>query len=162
MWTKIEAADVASRCGTPTVIASATHPNVLIEIAEGKKVGTTFLSVISQQESRKRWLLSEKKQGSIHVDAGASSKISHHGASLLPSGITKIERTFERGAIVQIVDPAGKEIAVGISNYDSKEIGQLLGHQSSEIEIILGYSYGPEVVHRMNMTRIKSQEETVV
>lgn len=59
MRTKIEAAQKATRCGIPTMIASAAHPNVLIEIAEGKQIGTTFLTETTPQESRKRWLLSK-------------------------------------------------------------------------------------------------------
>lgn len=162
MSTKIEAAETASRCGTPTVIASATYPNVLLEIADGRQVGTMFLSTITQQESRKRWLLSEKIQGKIHVDAGAAYKISHHGASLLPSGVIKADLSFGRGATVQVVDPLNKIVAVGMTNYGHDEIRQLCGRQSTEIEELLGYSYGPEIIHRTNMTRIKSQEEASI
>lgn len=44
MVTKIEAADKAVRGGTQTVIASSSHPDVLIEIMKGVSVGTTFLT----------------------------------------------------------------------------------------------------------------------
>lgn len=158
MYTKIEAAQTASHSGTPTVIASATHPNVLLELVHGKRIGSFFQTSTTPQESRKRWLLSEKKQGLIHVDQGAATKISHDGASLLPSGITHTSQNFERGAVIQIVDPQGKPIAAGVTNYDSKEIALLVGKHSNAIDEVLGYSYGPEVVHRTNMTRIKSME----
>lgn len=159
MTTKIEAAQIASHCGTPTIIASSAHPNVLIEIVQGKKIGTQFLTDITPIESRKRWLLSEKAQGSIVIDEGAATKISHGGASLLPSGIIKATGKFERGSIVKIVNLAGKQISVGISNYGKEEIQLLIGSHSKNIEGILGYSYGTEIVHRSNMTRIKSKEE---
>ncbi|MFA6917071.1 MAG: glutamate 5-kinase [Parachlamydiales bacterium] len=158
MYTKIEAAQTAAHSGTPTIIASAAHPNVLLEIMDGVKIGSLFQTSITPQESRKRWLLSEKKQGSIHVDQGAATKIMHGGASLLPSGITHTSKDFDRGAVIQIVDPQGKPIAAGVSNYDSAEITRLVGKQSAAIEEILGYSYGHEVVHRTNMTRLKSME----
>lgn len=158
MVTKIEAAHIAAQSGTKTIIASSERPNVLAEIVSGKSLGTTFLSEISARESRKRWLLSEKKQGTISVDAGAASKIREGGASLLPSGIVKTTHDYERGASVHVVGPSGEPIAVGIANYGSKEIEKLLGKQSAHIEDVLGFSYGPEIIHRSNMTRIAKED----
>jgi glutamate 5-kinase len=43
MATKIQAAQVASKSGIRTIIASSSHPNVLIDLAEGKQIGTLFL-----------------------------------------------------------------------------------------------------------------------
>lgn len=43
MAAKIEAARRASKSGIRTVIASASRPNVLIDLAEGKRIGTIFL-----------------------------------------------------------------------------------------------------------------------
>jgi glutamate 5-kinase len=155
MFTKIEAAHIAVQCGTKTVIASSARPNVLKEIVDGLPVGTLFLAETSSLESRKRWLLSDKRQGSLCVDAGAALSILTKGSSLLPSGITKTMLNFERGATVQIVDPSGQTIAVGTTNYGSNEIAKLIGKHSNRIEELLGYSYGPEIVHRTDMTRIK-------
>ncbi|MBA2367948.1 MAG: glutamate 5-kinase [Candidatus Protochlamydia sp.] len=159
MRTKIEAAQIASQCGTRTVIASSSRPNVLIDLALGQQIGTLFMEEVSARESRKKWLLSEKRKGMIHVDGGAEEKILHHGASLLSSGIIKTSQTYERGTTVQVMSQSGEAIAVGITNYGSQEIQKLLGKQSESIEEILGYSYGPEIIHRTNMTRIKFTEE---
>lgn len=43
MATKIEAARFASQSGIRTIIASSSRPNVLIDLVEGKQIGTTFL-----------------------------------------------------------------------------------------------------------------------
>jgi len=43
MATKIQAAQYASQAGIPTIIASSSRPNVLIELVEGKQLGTLFL-----------------------------------------------------------------------------------------------------------------------
>lgn len=43
MLTKIEAAQKASRAGIRTIIASSARPNVLIDLIEGKQIGTLFL-----------------------------------------------------------------------------------------------------------------------
>ncbi len=159
MTTKLEAAQKATQCGTLTVIASSAIPDVVINIFDGKQIGTSFLTDVTPQESRKRWILSEKMQGIIHVDEGAAAKISHHGASLLPSGITQTTSSFDRGAVVNVVGPSEKPIAVGITNYSSEEIQKLIGLHSNKIEDILGYSYGVEIIHRSDMTRIKFNEE---
>ncbi|MBS0651209.1 MAG: glutamate 5-kinase [Verrucomicrobia bacterium] len=44
MGTKIEAARLASKSLIKTIIASSSRPNVLIELADGKQVGTVFLN----------------------------------------------------------------------------------------------------------------------
>jgi glutamate 5-kinase len=91
------------------------------------------------------------------VDEGAATKLLHEGASLLPPGIVAVKQAFERGAIVAIVNKAEETIAIGISNYGSAEIQKIRGKQSKTIEQILGYSYGSEVVHRSNMTRLSDE-----
>lgn len=158
MMTKIQAAHLASQSGTSTIIASAATPNVLFEIAEGKSVGTLFLAETTRRESRKRWLLSEKHQGTIYIDEGAVQKLRYGGASLLAVGILRTSSSFERGAIVQLVSSSGNPIAVGMANYGSQEIQKLIGSHSKHIEDILGYSHGTEIIHRDNMTRIKIKE----
>jgi glutamate 5-kinase len=158
MYTKVEAALLATQSGTQTVIASYEEKRVLERLAAKERVGTLFLAQTSWRESRKRWLLSEKIQGTLQVDQGAADKLSHHGASLLAAGIVKTSHPFERGATVRIVDPEQKPIAVGLSNYTSEEIAQLIGVHSGEIESKLGYSWGSEIVHRDNMTLIKKNQ----
>src|SRR5215813_11174050 len=71
MITKLQAAQLAGRSGTATVIASGSPPNVLVDIAAGQQIGTAFPPPVTHRESRKRWLLSERPQGAISVDAGA-------------------------------------------------------------------------------------------
>jgi glutamate 5-kinase len=44
MSTKVQAAQVAAQAGIQTIIASSTRPNVLIDLIEGKQIGTLFLS----------------------------------------------------------------------------------------------------------------------
>jgi glutamate 5-kinase len=81
MITKLQAAQLAGQSGTRTVIASGKLPNVLLDITAGERIGTTFLAQTTQLESRKRWLLSERSQGRLQVDAGAVKKLCSNGAS---------------------------------------------------------------------------------
>lgn len=157
MTTKIEAAHLATQAGTPTLIASAEEPNVLIDIFNGKSVGTFFSAVTTPLESRKRWLLSKKTQGMLYIDEGAERKLCHEGASLLPVGITKTSHPFARGSIIKILSQEEKSLAIGLSSYSSEEIQKLIGVKSSLIENALGYSYGPEVIHRDDMIILKGK-----
>lgn len=46
MMTKINAAKIASQSGIRTIIASSARPNVLLDLAEGKQLGTHFLAQV--------------------------------------------------------------------------------------------------------------------
>ena len=73
------------------------------------------------------------------------------GKSLLPIGVTKVEGTFERGDVVGVFAPEGREIARGIVNYGAADAGRIRGHPSGEIEAILGQQLEPELIHRDNL-----------
>ena len=155
MVTKIQAAQLASRGGVPTRIASGKDPDVLARIVRGESVGTHFEAQASQLESRKRWLLLEKTRGAVKVDAGAARKLLTGGASLLPVGITQVIDEFSRGETLSVIAPDGKEIAHGLTSYDSDAVTKLCGVKSSHISEILGYSYGDAIIHRNNMVLLK-------
>jgi glutamate 5-kinase len=74
---------------------------------------------------------------------------------LLPVGICQIEGSFSRGATVRIIDLAGEEIALGMTNYSATDLLQITGHRSEEIEEILGFTEGDEIVHHNNMLLLK-------
>jgi glutamate 5-kinase len=157
MTTKIQAAQLASRGGVPTRIASGSAPDVLAQIVRGESVGTHFeaSAATTPLESRKRWLLVEKPRGSVKVDAGAARKLLTGGASLLPVGITAVIDEFSRGETLSVIAPDGKEIAHGLTSYDSDAVKKLCGVKSSQIAEILGYSYGDAIIHRNNMVLLK-------
>lgn len=155
MVTKIQAAHLATRSGVTTIIASGTEPNVLERIISSEPVGTLFEPAATHLESRKRWLLAEKPRGTIQVDAGAARKLLKGGASLLPVGITSVEKAFERGETIAIIAADGSKIAHGLTSYSSDDIRKLCGVQSVRIAELLGYSYGDAVVHRNNLVVLK-------
>ena len=152
MVTKLEAAQLAMQSGTSTVIADSSLPNVLSKIVEGDKLGTFFPAHTTSRESRKRWLLSEKPAGTLFLDEGAVEQLLGKGASLLPVGIVKVAKSFERGAVVQLASREGLSIGVGITHYSSHEIEKLIGAQTGQIEERLGYTCGNEIVHRDNIS----------
>jgi glutamate 5-kinase len=155
MVTKLQAADTARRTGTHVVIAKGNLPNVLLRIAEGEKLGTHINAVVDSMESRKRFMLAGAVQdAAIIIDAGAERAIKM-GGSLLPVGITDIYGDFERGDIVHVCGKKNKEYAIGLVNYSSKDANKIKGKQSSEIESVLGFAFGEEVIHHNNMAVLR-------
>ena len=151
MITKLQAADLARRSGAAVVIASGGEPNVLTRLAAGEKLGTWFQPTATAIESRKRYILAGgRAAGYVRIDEGAAQALLH-GRSLLPVGVIAVGETFERGDTIQVLNVMGREVARGIVNYQSDELTRLRGHQSTEIETILGYTYGDEVIHRNNL-----------
>ena len=86
----------------------------------------------------------------IQIDAGAVLALGL-GSSLLPIGVISVNGKFDRGDIVQIVQEDEKPIAIGLVSYNSDDIKIISKHRSEEIEAIIGYNFGDEVVHRSNL-----------
>jgi glutamate 5-kinase len=151
MATKLQAAELARRSGACCIIARGAEPNVLLRIADGEKLGTRFLPVATAVESRKRYILSGvQAPGCILVDEGAAGAL-RRGGSLLPVGVTAVSGDFDRGDTVRVSIAGGAEIARGIVNYDSRDLVRLIHCSSDEIESILGYDFGDEVIHRNDL-----------
>lgn len=152
MQTKIRAADLATRSGTAVVITSGLEPNVVLRVAGGERLGTYFATSVTHLEGRKRWLLAETVRHSrVVVDDGAAQALIHQGKSLLPAGITAVEGSFDRGQTIRIYDLTGREIARGMSQYRAADLLMIKGLRSAQVAEVLGYAYGPEVVHRDDM-----------
>ncbi len=152
MLTKLQAAEIARRSGTHVVIAKGSTPNVLTRIAAGEQLGTQIYSPFNTLESRKRFLLAGALQhAAIIIDAGAKRAL-RAGGSLLPVGISAIKNEFDRGDIVSVRGSDNKDYAIGMVNYSSEEVRKIKGRQSGEIEALLGFAFGDEVIHHNNMT----------
>ncbi len=152
MKSKIEAAKIAAQSGAATVIASGREPKVLLRIFGGENIGTLFVPRGGRMNSRKRWIAyGHKPRGAVMLDAGAVKAIVACGKSLLPSGIIGVSGRFEAGDTVSVLDPNGREVARGLSNYSSEEMDRIRGLRSSQIEKVLGQKLFDEAIHRDNM-----------
>lgn len=151
MISKLQAADLARRSGARVVIAHGSEADILLRIYAGETVGTQFHPITTALEGRKRYILAQGPSiSALLVDQGAADAL-RKGGSLLPVGIQEIEGEFERGDAVSILDLNRREIARGLVNYTSADLGRIRGKQSNLIEEILGFIYNEEVIHRNNM-----------
>ena len=89
------------------------------------------------------------------VDAGAAKALGE-GRSLLPAGVVGIEGTFDRGDAVLVKNGTGEELARGLSAYSSTDAKEIAGHNSSEIEALLGYRGRSEMIHRDDLVLKKT------
>lgn len=152
MATKIKAARIAISSGTAMVIANGENPKIITDILSGNEIGTWFKPEEHPLGARKHWLAyGTGTDGKLFVDKGAANALMNDQKSLLPSGILSIEGIFNEGHIVAIIDPSGKEIARGVTNYNSYDIDIIKGLKCSEIEDKLGHKFFDEVVHRNNL-----------
>ncbi len=151
MVTKLQAADLARRSGTECIIAAGHEPDIALRIVRGEKIGTRFAAVASSVEGRKRYILSGRRApGLLIIDDGAAQAL-QRGGSLLPIGMTEVSGVFERGDTVRVAKADGSEMARGIVNYGSRDLARIVRRPSDEIESILGYHFGDEVIHRNDM-----------
>ncbi|MBE0598881.1 MAG: glutamate 5-kinase [Desulfuromonadales bacterium] len=152
MATKLKAAKKAALFGVATVVVNGRLPNVLPRLFDGEELGTYFLPAIDRMAAKKHWIAFTKKpRGKLFVDDGAKRALMEMGRSLLPSGINGVEGGFDRGDAVRLCDQSGVEFAKGVINYSLSELLRIMGKKTSEIEKILGYKYGDEIVHRDNL-----------
>lgn len=152
MATKLAAARIATSTGVRTVIAQGKKPQNIVEILQGKDLGTQFEPQPRTNNARKRWIsYGLIPMGKLYLDSGAVKAITQKGTSLLPAGIIAIEGDFSASDAVQLCDRDGVELGRGLVNYSSSEIELIKGQHSANITAILGYDSADTVVHRNNL-----------
>lgn len=156
MITKITAAEIATNYGIDTIIANGKEPDILHSILQGCAKCTMFKAKIISLSTKKHWITyGSKRVGKLIIDEGAVHAILKH-KSLLPIGILSVFGEFKKNDTVSICSPTGDEIAIGVSNYTSKEIEHIKGKQSSQILDTLGYFDYAVVVHINNIYVLNS------
>lgn len=152
MKTKFEAAKICSLAGIEVVIANGLKENVLIDIIEGKMIGTKIHPKKKKIPSKEKWIaFAIKPKGKIFVDEGAKLAITKKNKSLLPVGIKKVEGPFKKGDVVSVFSTDEKEFARGIVNYSSDELEKIIGKKTEEIKKIIPYIKTEEVIHVDNL-----------
>lgn len=143
---KIRAAEIATKSGIPVVMANSRRENVILDVLDGKQVGTYF-KPDAKIPALKRWIAyGASVKGQIFVNQGARRGILE-GGSLLPVGVTKVVGQFKVGDVVGIVDDSDHvEFAKGNPNYNSDEISLIKGLQKSDVKKKLPISTRPKEI----------------
>ncbi len=131
MKTKIEAARIAANAGCRIVLANGREKDVIARIMAGEPLGTIFMPR-RKLSNRARWILNSQPAGTIHIDDGALKALRNH-KSLLPSGVTSVEGSFEPGEVVLL-----NTTAKAVTSLSSVQLKTLAGKHSTEIKKLLG------------------------
>lgn len=151
MVSKLAAARIATSGGCPVLLANGSGDSEQIsrifETAGAAGTGTYFHAAEKPLVRRKQWLRSlQQSAGTLHLDDGAVAALGR-GASLLASGITRVDGDFRRGDLVALRGAPGT-IGQGLCGYDAAEATRIMGRHSSTFEAVLGYAGRGPVVHR--------------
>lgn len=131
MLTKLEAGEIAMNCGRIAVIANGTKPDILERIFTGKPVGTAFVQA-RRVRGKRRWIAyAAGVRGRVTVDAGARRAITQGKASLLASGVERVDGYFSPMDVVSIVDSNGQEIARGIVTCASNKAEEMVKRKNT-------------------------------
>ncbi|MGH1452906.1 MAG: glutamate 5-kinase [Paracoccaceae bacterium] len=149
MITKLLAAKTATAGGCAMAITEGSAMRPLLALENGANA-TWFTAQDTPQLAYKRWIASMKPQGELRLDAGAAQALKA-GKSLLPAGVSGVDGAFGRGDPVAILDQNGHKLGQGLCRYTAAEARAIKGHQSAEIEQILGYPGRSALIHRDEM-----------
>jgi glutamate 5-kinase len=153
---KVKAAEIATTCGIPVVVANSRRENVLIDILADKEVGTYFKAQ-KRMPAVKRWIAyGASVKGQIHVNEGAKKAILE-GSSLLPVGVSKVVGHFNVGDVVSLVDENNVEFAKGNPNYNSGELNLIKGLQINEVKKELGCIHQKEVIEHRHIHLVREE-----
>jgi len=145
MASKLVAAKIAAWSGVRAVIADAREPGVLRAALEGHAIGTVVQPRAQRLSSRKLWIaFARGSAGRVVVDDGARRALLEGGRSLLPAGVKDVLGEFERDAAVEVVDPAGRVFAKGLTRLDSPTLRAVAGRRTGDLPDGVPH----EVIHR--------------
>jgi glutamate 5-kinase len=156
MRSKLDAARLVTRAGGSVIITSGRRADSVVQVLEGRPVGTLIPAIGATQQARRRWIGSTARpRGYLVVDDGARIALESGRGSLLAIGVVEVLGEFTKGDVVGIRDRSGDEFARGLSNYSCDEARKVKGLRTDQIAGSLGLSPYDEVIHRDNLAVVR-------
>lgn len=151
MDTKLKAVRKLTPLGVDVIIGTFLIKHPLTRLLD-KNGGTLFKGNPDKQTSRRKSWLSTvvKNEAWVVVDEGCAKALSDQNTSLLPIGIKKVHGIFKRGDVIQIKHK-NKILAVGISEFDYREMDIIKGKKSSDIYSLIENSPSKVAIHKDNL-----------
>lgn len=132
MYTKLQAAKRCVSAGIAMIITNGTNATAVDEVFSGNFKGTLFLPRENTLNVRKKWIgFVSHAKGFVVVDDGARVALLTKQKSLLPSGVVEVHGDFRQNDTISVRDPAGNEIAKGITRYSSGDLQKVKGKRLS-------------------------------
>ncbi len=137
--------------GVEVRIGSYLKDKAIARLLKDDDAGTCFIpSKGVAVNQHKLWMqVLSKNDSYLIVDDGAAKAL-HINKSLLPIGIKKVVGSFSRGDVVQIKFQQ-KIIAIGLVEYNTKEMELIKGKKSEEILSLLQNAPSKVAIHADNL-----------
>lgn len=134
MLTKFAIARKLTLQGIPVHIANGKRKNVLLDIIDGKAVGTKFLARGRSSSVKRRIAYSEGlAKGFVKVNKCAEELLrsKERAISLLPVGVVAVGGDFDKGDIIEITGEKKRVLGFGIAEYGAERAKELLGKKNA-------------------------------
>lgn len=143
MRTKVGLARKTAKLGIAVHIADGTQPDILRQVVDGTISHTHFIPA-ENIDGRKKWIAHSQYFSAVRVtiNEGAVKALqSDLATSLLPVGITSVSGEFEKGDVIQILDPSGNIMALGQAQYNSSKALERIGQNNQKPLVHYDYLY---------------------
>lgn len=135
MLTKFNIAKKLTLLGVTVYFANGKRPNVLLDLIDGKRVGTKFLPHGKFSAVKRRIAYSEGlTKGAVRVNKCAEDLLLSKGKvmSLLPVGVIGIEGDFDKGDIIEVLGERRQKLGFGIAEYGASKAKELMGAKKAK------------------------------
>ncbi|WP_079526411.1 glutamate 5-kinase [Halobacillus hunanensis] len=137
MKSKIDAFKIAMASGISSYLGKASTNNIVYDAVYRNAVGTYFEPTPDQENlnQKKQWIaFNSGPEGEVTIDHRARETIVDMKKSLLPMNVHHVNGRFKKGAVVRIHDLEGEEIGLGVVNYSSEQLEEMIGLTDPELE----------------------------
>ena len=139
MQSKLSTARKMATIGVMTHIAHANEKNVILRLVLGNENLGSRVEPKSRKSALKRYLAFGNNivAASISVNEGLVKILAkeHSSVSILPVGIVSYNGEFKKGDIVDILNPQGEKIGVGVARYNWQKLKEYIGGQHHPVFI---------------------------
>ncbi len=144
MLTKCHIAHKLAKLGITVHFANGSVPGILLDILDGKEVGTTFTPQ-KPVYGKKRWIAHSEglEKGAVTINAGAEAALRspERANSLLPVGVETVTGSFFKGDVIRICSENGDTIGYGMAQCSAEEAKKQLGKKGAKPLIHYDYLY---------------------
>ncbi|AVQ98332.1 glutamate 5-kinase [Oceanobacillus iheyensis] len=137
MKSKIEAVKIAMASGISSFLGKSSTNGIVYDAVYNNAVGTYFEPQEDMEElnQKKQWIaFNSGPEGEVTIKPSAKEAILENHTSLEPSAVYSVNGRFKKGAVVKIFDATGEEIGLGVVNYSSKALDQLINKVDVDLE----------------------------
>ncbi|MBN8235932.1 glutamate 5-kinase [Halobacillus kuroshimensis] len=137
MKSKIDAFKISMASGIASFLGKANTPNIVYDAVYGDAVGTYFEITTDAEnlDQKKQWIaFNSGPEGTVIIDHRAKETVVDMKQSLMPANVHHVTGRFEKGAVVRIHDLDGEEIGLGVVNYSSEQMKNMINLTQPELE----------------------------